>query len=131
MFGAVESVWRMIVRYVSIVAAVYAAMRGEFPIAAALAGLWLVLTVWASHNRSDAIQSGWLSLMFTRAKPRTRVSRAGVRRSIREALDRLHREADADRQCVALTAGARSDPEVGALLHGRLAGRTKPSRLTL
>jgi hypothetical protein len=64
MFGAVEPVWRMVIRHVSVLAAVYAATRGRFDIAGGLAAFWLMLTAWASHTTSERLQDGWLSTLF-------------------------------------------------------------------
>lgn len=69
MFGAVEPVWRMVVRYVSVLAAFYAATRGKYELAAGLAAFWLLLTVLAHHTASERLQAGWLSVLFTK-KPR-------------------------------------------------------------
>jgi hypothetical protein len=64
MFGAVEPVWRMVIRHVSVLAAVYAATRGRFDIAAGLAVMWLALTAWASHSSSERLEAGWISTLF-------------------------------------------------------------------
>lgn len=80
MFRAVEPVWRMVVRYVSVLAAVYAAARGRFEIAAGLAALWLALTVWASHTGAERLQAGWLSLFLGRRSQPARARRLQHRR---------------------------------------------------
>lgn len=82
MFGGLEPLWRMLVRYVSVLGAVYAAMRGRFEIAAGLAALWLMLTLWASHTSSERLDSGWLALLFSPKSRRTPASPAQARPSL-------------------------------------------------
>jgi hypothetical protein len=78
MFGAVEPVWRMVVRYLSVVAAVYAMTRGQFAMACGLAAMWLMLQVWSSHSESERLQAGWLSLLFGQRKSKPTPARARV-----------------------------------------------------
>lgn len=69
----------MVVRYLSVVAVVYAATREQFAMAAGLAAMWVMLTVWSSHSDGERMQAGWLSLLFGQRTSTPSPIRARVR----------------------------------------------------
>ena len=68
----------MVFRYLSVVAAVYAASRGQFAIACGLVTLWLALTAWSSYSGGERMEAGWLSLLFGGRNSKPTPARARV-----------------------------------------------------